>query len=356
MPYTNQDSLNSAILDKFGMSLTIALGQLSGVTLFYGVFIILYFQSVSTYLKRRQRNQAHLWMFLATSVALILATLQEAALLANTGIFINSAFIKYRNVPLVERFPLVRKLIVVPDLINIWIPFLQTIISDGVVTWRVLVLLQDRKWLMVLPVLLLLGSAASLVADMIVNTISIVTDSLNRGSFGGDLNMAGVILSVATNVVATCTFAFIYWVHRKDMIQGLGKHQPNQGERVLALLVDSGVIYGLSQIAYFIVAFIPDPQTGDSLSAKHYIKWTFQFLFFGLSQIYPTAVMAIVNSHRTLGDMYLMDASLRVSSNGVDLNTTPVLEFSVPNHVTSAGTVAYGSQETGELFRGHTKY
>ncbi|KAF9458610.1 hypothetical protein BDZ94DRAFT_1270224 [Collybia nuda] len=344
MSSTSQNISDSALLEAYGKSLVHGLVNTSMVTLFYGIFVLLYVQAVLTHLKIRGATRPQLLISLMCSFTFILATVEEVALLSGSGIAIHSILIGYKDLPLEQRFPLLNQRLLGPTLVNMWIPFIQFIISDAVLVWRAFVLMQRRRWLMILPLLLLLGSAASLFADVIIKAVVISKHQEQKGFLpaNGILEAAGVCLSLATNVVATAVFTFIYWNHRRDVTAGLGRHQTTQAVRVLALLVESGVIYCLVQAVYVILGFF----SGGSLKAMDYIQRVVDAIFFGLSGIYPTAVVALVHGHRTLSEMYTMDGSLRGPRNGVDPDIATTLQFAVPVVSTSTETASHHSEKT----------
>lgn len=65
----------------------------------------------SSHSKRKHSNRAQNWMFFATTITFILATIFEAALLAITRLFVYPALVGYKYLPLVERGPLVNAML-----------------------------------------------------------------------------------------------------------------------------------------------------------------------------------------------------------------------------------------------------
>ncbi|KAF9462215.1 hypothetical protein BDZ94DRAFT_1237051 [Collybia nuda] len=177
-----------------------------------------------------------------SSFTLVYATVEEATLFAGSGIFTHSVLVEHQDLPLVERIRLTNELLLKPNLLSEWIMYIL------------------------------------------------------RWSF----NMEGVRFNTAKEMVNGPTYDYVTrlrGVHRRDMIMELGSHRHTQAERILALLIGSGVGYCLAQA------------------------------------IYPTALIALVNSNRTLGEMYAMDLSIRFPSSvlGEDSGSSNVLEFAVPD-------------------------
>ncbi|KAF9462216.1 hypothetical protein BDZ94DRAFT_1237052 [Collybia nuda] len=360
MSSTNEETSDSALLAVLGQSLMFTTVQLVTSAIVYGIFVLLYFQELSSYLKRKHRNWAQNIMFLTSTLTFIMATINEASQISDIGILIHAAFIGYQDLPIAERPPLVDNLVVAPLLLGDWSDPIQFIITDGVVVWRAAGLMQRRKWLMVLPLFLLFASAVIITLGFSEGLVSFLPDNFAE---------AGFSLSIATNVVATGMFGYIFWIHRRDMVAGLGSHQPTQAERILALLLESGVIFCLVQVLYLIL------QLSYSLTALEVVFFTIRSLpteistacayaqvingslFYGISAIYPTAVISLVNNNRTLNEMYSMDGSPKQSNNGEKSHTTTLLQFAVPRSVTSAGTVPPQAEKMNEAdgVRGSTE-
>ncbi|KAF9462218.1 hypothetical protein BDZ94DRAFT_1237053 [Collybia nuda] len=138
-------------------------------------------------------------------------------------------------------------------------------------------------------------------------TLSTLRADPAKAYVGGNLLEAGIILSLATNIITTAMFGYIYWTHRRDMMTGLGKHRP-------------------TQVAYFVVGSFPEPPKVDVIT---YARVVIESLFFGLSAIYATAVIALVNNHRTLNEMYPTDPSLKLPSNLNYSNSSNAIQFVV---------------------------
>ncbi|KAF9469482.1 hypothetical protein BDZ94DRAFT_1327742 [Collybia nuda] len=139
-------------------------------------------------------------------------------------------------------------------------------------------------------------------------------------------------LSLGTNFTATTFISYVYWLHRRDMAAGLGNHQLTQAERVLALLVESGIAFCILQVGNFIYVFFMDSFPSDTPGS--YIGMIFHASYFGLSAMYPTVVIVLVNTHRTLDTMRSLDASLRISG-GAERSQIATLHFASPERTDS---------------------
>ncbi|KAF9469477.1 hypothetical protein BDZ94DRAFT_1231150 [Collybia nuda] len=215
-------------------------------------------------------------MFITCAVTFAVATANEATNLAGCVILVDAGLIKYPNLTIEEK-----------------------------VVWRAFVLFQNRRWLIVIPSFLLLGS------------------------------VGGLGLSLGANVVATALIGYKYWTHRK-MVTGLRRNRKTQSEQVLALLVESGIVFCIPQAATYILQFV----TSSGL-AERYLILLVQVLYFGLSTMYPILVIALVNNQRTFDHTYLMNDSLPAISDEALPGQVNTIRFAQPDIIISPRTIKW---------------
>ncbi|KAF9469481.1 hypothetical protein BDZ94DRAFT_1316658 [Collybia nuda] len=268
-------------------------------------------------------------MFVFQVAMFLLATIQEAARLRATAIFIHTLLIEHQEVPLIVRQSLVEGYLRAPNLIIRWVGGFQRIFGDIVVVWRAYVLLQHRRRLVIAPSTLLLSSLASLLASWIIKTI--VVDTRYNGLIN-NLNNIGFGLSLSTNVVATALIGYICWLHLRD-IRVVRKLRPSQVEQVLVILVESGIVFCLAQAIDLGLSPLPDVGVPGSVNsnAAHILGAAYQ----GLTAIYPTIVIALVNNQRTLDYMYFTAVSLQIISHNTDLGRETTPHFAEPEQSTT---------------------
>ncbi|KAF9457284.1 hypothetical protein BDZ94DRAFT_1301999 [Collybia nuda] len=261
-------------------------------------------------------------MFLISTTTFLLATIHEASFIAFNCAWIHSVFSKNPALVMMtakEKLPIVL----------LWIDGIHITINDATVVWRAFVLLRNGRWrsmALAFIFLLLLSFTATSAAYTIVKSPEFKNPPSNKVS--RSLAFARYGLSLGTNIVATIAIGYVYWVHRKDMVTGLGNHRPTQSERVLALLVESGVAFCIPQALNFLVPFfIPI----SKIPAKYFatVVWSG---YVGLASVYPTMVIALVNNHRTLDKMYSIGSSLNIDM-GTSHSEVATLQFA---HTTSS--------------------
>lgn len=70
--------------------------------------------------KKQPKNQAQHWMFTASAISFLMATIYEVALLATTGILIHTGLVGYQGLSLLEKLSLVDSQFVKPNLLLSW--------------------------------------------------------------------------------------------------------------------------------------------------------------------------------------------------------------------------------------------
>jgi len=183
--------------------------------------------------------------------------------------------------------------------------FVNFIIADGVVVWRAWVLCSDqsRVVLMIPVVMLAINTVAYL---MMVTARVIVVISKDMVSIytilASIINITQVVhvtLSLLVNLFATSMIALKAWKYRKLLMEsGIGIRTPRQAIRILALLVESGMIYIM--IGVMSVAMI-------GISMRFGLTMVFSLsLIVGIQLvgIYPIIVVILVEKNRSLNSTF----------------------------------------------------
>ncbi|ESK93885.1 hypothetical protein Moror_12992 [Moniliophthora roreri MCA 2997] len=175
--------------------------------------------------------------------------------------------------------------------------FLEVIIGDFVVVWRAWVLWSDNRKILIVPSLLLLGSVASTLAFLgcfIENDWPITLPPTCSS-----LNIATYVLSMATNITATCAIGYKVWLHWRVVKKYLGTlHARGGTEKVLVLLLESGVAYSM---LWFLQVITLIPSVGTS-PVGAYVQQVLYAASVQLVGIYPTLVIVLVYLQRSLWD------------------------------------------------------
>ncbi|KAK1218285.1 hypothetical protein PQX77_019034 [Marasmius sp. AFHP31] len=173
---------------------------------------------------------------------------------------------------------------------------LEIFIGDLIVFWRVWVLCTGQRRLVVLPFAFLLATAAcslGILGCFAQNDWPIVDPPAC-----GSLILSAYSLSAATNISGTIVIGLKVWYYRKNVGAYLGKHKRGRTEKILTLLLESGVVYSLLWIVQIIMVRTRPPAT---FSAE-VVRQIFRVTIVQLVGIYPTLLVVLVYLQRSLWD------------------------------------------------------
>ncbi|KAK0243181.1 hypothetical protein EDD85DRAFT_762738 [Armillaria nabsnona] len=222
---------------------------------------------------------------------------------------------------------------------------MNCVLTDGVVVWRAWVLCNQeyRKALMV-PILFLCCTALSAVVTIGIR-ISITVISVSQhivvtgNALARSLNYAQVLclaLTLLTNLSSTSIIGVKAWRYRRwittEVVQSR-KRNMTRGERVVALLVEAGVLYTLSTLFFLVAVWIrlPFGTLGDI-----YVPVNAQF-----AGMYPTIVLLFVNRRSAISETVVFGLQVNTDApdherNSIHLETiefrsNPLLDTSAMN-------------------------
>ncbi|EJD54813.1 hypothetical protein AURDEDRAFT_179871 [Auricularia subglabra TFB-10046 SS5] len=265
-------------------------------TFFFGAFAVL--MPFSAYIvKKRGHHTRFRWLIYCTLFMLLLSTAYWIASVASLVIHVHSYFIS-PSLSLQNKDNVFSSLRSAVILINY-------VITDGVVVWRAWVLCRsDNGRLLYLPLLFLCLTSISVAATIVIR-IAITVIRANNGYGPGPSNLnhaiditqvANLTLTLITNIIATTLIANKAWKHRR-LVRDHLKDAENRGHRaesVLALVVESGVLYCLSNVTMLAATLIrlPYGTLGDIYTPVNV----------QIAGIYPTIVLLIVGLQMTIQD------------------------------------------------------
>jgi len=146
--------------------------------------------------------------------------------------------------------------------------YINIILSDIVVLWRVYAAWDQRRWVLIVCIVLSLSTIASTVVFLVIYTIpyngfnpvfsnTLISSELNVKA-GFDGSIFGTVVqttSLLSNVLATVLIAFKAWRHRWEITVVIRTAtRRTMVERVLALLVDSGMVYSCIWVLYIVAS------------------------------------------------------------------------------------------------------
>ncbi|KAH9058108.1 hypothetical protein EDB87DRAFT_952161 [Lactarius vividus] len=182
---------------------------------------------------------------------------------------------------------------------------LMYILSDVICAWRAVIIWNRDRRVIAILLLCILGTIAAAGCEI---GLGFVTPADN-GSQSGPLVMVGP--SLGTNLLSTGLIAWKAWQHRVSVRKYLGEGTGSVNvERVLALVIESGLIYCIPWILYVISAFGVIPEPGLTVIGD--------VLVF-ISGLYPTLIIILVAVQKSPVEHY------STHSTGMQFATGPAL-------------------------------
>ncbi|PBK66936.1 hypothetical protein ARMSODRAFT_938665 [Armillaria solidipes] len=306
-------------------------------TLVYGIYTIL--MPICSYimLKRGLRGKSRIllfcmliFMFSLSTAYWILSLYHDVHLITTSFVHGVSSDDAASTYILQEGMPLVNALVL-----------LNYVSTDGVVVWRAWVLCQDGySKSLILPLMFLCMTLSSVMVTIglrVAITVIRVRQHIviaHRGiSRALDyFQVANLVLSLLTNIFSTSIVGIKAWHHRHWVTSELQLRRRNTttAERILALLVESGIIYCFSAITVLIATVIrlPFGTLGDV-----YTPVNVQF-----AGIYPTIVLILVSRQGELNEsvMFTDQDKSNTQERAQDVSNLDTIEFGDNPHVNSS--------------------
>ncbi|KAI0054213.1 hypothetical protein BV25DRAFT_1833726, partial [Artomyces pyxidatus] len=149
------------------------------------------------------------------------------------------------------------------------------------------------------------GSDLGLSLSQLFDTLDVVEDQSNIKQGRRALILVGPTL--ATNVCATLLIAYKAWHYRVAVKAHLNEdNAATKVEKILALLVESGVVYCVMWILYVLAAFRVFPNPGPSIMDGIMVQ---------VSGIYPTIIIILVCLQKSPCEKYATTQDLDQSMN-----------------------------------------
>ncbi|KAH9007860.1 hypothetical protein EDB83DRAFT_2532460 [Lactarius deliciosus] len=184
-------------------------------------------------------------------------------------------------------------------------------LTDGVVVWRAWVICHDEyRKLLIAPIVTLILTMLGVVATIGVR-IFINIDFVNRENHLADTIVVfqeiTFISSLITNILGTGIISLKAWRYRRWIVTDLQRvvNKRTKAERVLALLVESGVLYVFSGAMLVARSFVHLP--GSHLGLGSF----FLQAAVHLAGMYPVIVVILVNREASM-DKTLFNSTLPV--------------------------------------------
>lgn len=299
----------------------------------YGVYAMLFMLSTYILLHRGFQSRANVALLSATTVMFIVSTAYLILCVVITILELTQTG-NQRYAHTLDQLTVAQ----------VYVPAINSAISDAVVIWRAWVLWEDNRKVMIVPLVLLVGSIAAMCTSAGYAICTFVVHDLSSSNhcnlMAMPTEMIAWVLSLATNVATTCLIAYKAWEHRQfikiNFDHGTVK---SKAQGILSLLVESGTIFcilwiiGISTNASFMV----NSRLTKALSAGDAIADTSEIHLMG---IYPTIIILLVTFQKTVwgettGDSWTIQPAFYIPDQSSGSTSKSSLERQCPNSETN---------------------
>ncbi|VDC02758.1 unnamed protein product, partial [Peniophora sp. CBMAI 1063] len=175
-------------------------------------------------------------------------------------------------------------------------------ISDCISLWRAYAILGRPRWLLVLSIVILLIEAGLYILNLILNSatrLPSVAPSIQKIVESNDWIAVMVVQSIATAftaavlVISTVLIGWRAWLHWQEIRAFVRTSESNRSLAMMAMLVESGVVYTAIWIIYAVYNDV------GSLDRSDGFFWS-NFYMSPLSAMYPTLVVVLVTTRRSV--------------------------------------------------------
>ncbi|KAJ7187874.1 hypothetical protein C8R46DRAFT_3324 [Mycena filopes] len=274
-------------------------------TLFFGAYTILILLSTRILLRRGLKTGAGKALFYI-GLAMYFLTLAHwsysiADVWARMSMFIYPETRAYYH-PMIAPYNLFNALIL-----------LNVAASDGIVVWRSFVICsRDYRKFLYIPIAFLILTTLAVLGTIGLRIADLAYPGFSEGKlfidFINTLQVAGVGMSLISNLSSTAVVGATAWRHRRS-IQAAFQRQTH-ADRILMLLLESGLLYSISGITVIVAMLVhlPHGTLGDI-----YIPVNTQ-----VAGAYAPIVLLLVRKQKSLNDTDFL------GSGGSSTNTLPV--------------------------------
>ncbi|KAJ7717247.1 hypothetical protein DFH07DRAFT_1068245 [Mycena maculata] len=225
----------------------------------------------------------------------------------------------------------------------------MSLMGDAIIIHRVWMLkAYYRPWVFFIPCAFLFGSlVATLMLTYCVAQIGsdIILGNFEKPAFCRNVQTVTYAMPCATTAIATILLGLTTWKYRNSIMRnsatsssGTRKTTRSQGERILVLLVESGLLY----LLFFVIQVVEDsPRVHAWIDTQTGVSFAFTLYQYCSSVIvgmYPTIIVVLAHSKRAVLDQSASVSSgsapsrlarLNMSNQTSSTNTWPTSTFQI---------------------------
>jgi len=286
------------LLQSLGTLLLVDMAIHIALSFFYGFFTFL----IAILISRRLTFRPTPALLSLSILSFTLLTLDWAASWVDLWILIRSVLVDDIGLPLDEKLASTNFKVYKAGIIATWAQAFLPVVDDMIIIRRGWALFPGQRRALLVMFLLWLATVATTFAQLSFitsfNEVQALASGGNKVAF--NLNAASFSLSLATNIVATGCIAYGLWRHRRLVVSHLG--QGTRVQKVLSLLVDTGVIYCVLQLITIILGLFASTPTSPFALVIAFSAFSASYA--GFSAMYPLLVVFLAKGHRSFRETY----------------------------------------------------
>ncbi|KAI0252400.1 hypothetical protein BJV78DRAFT_353123 [Lactifluus subvellereus] len=188
-----------------------------------------------------------------------------------------------------------RALALSEELVLLYVPVVNLVLSDSIVLWRAWVLWNRRFILFVPPLIFILCTLAISIASAVFIYEGSRTNSVRKTDMSRILRWSICALTIGTNLWATCLIFIRTWQQRRFLRRRFGdENATGKAESALGFLVESGAFYLCIWLTFVTVATVGLPTN---------MVLIFRISIVQIVGIYPTAIFVVVTMRLSAADI-----------------------------------------------------
>ncbi|KAE9394736.1 hypothetical protein BT96DRAFT_978377 [Gymnopus androsaceus JB14] len=280
------------------------------VTGLFGVYILASIISMHIILQKNNNGWAHKGL-----IALLLAGFAMTVLFTCADIAVNLLLVKLGLVEPLPGGPMAQEMTAelkafVVDILVAWSGSFIILIADIAIVWRAWALWAEHRLIISTLLIFLLADIGIGIADSVVDSKALINSSGNNTA---TLDWLSTTLNLTVNIVATFLIAYRAWTHHRSTHTIL-RNKKTQVEAILVLMVESGAMFGVVQVATIIFNAL-DIQAAD-FSPVDDADFFLDSLYIYSAALNPVALVILIQTGNTYEHSFHLEdvTSLEINS------------------------------------------
>ncbi|KAE9385830.1 hypothetical protein BT96DRAFT_565732 [Gymnopus androsaceus JB14] len=220
---------------------------MSGV---FGVYILAYIVCINIVLRKESNGWAHRGLVVLLLAGFVMMVSYTCAEIGFNLLLVKFSFMVPLSGGFIAQEMAANLKSIATSVLQQWTANFIYLIADTAIIWRAWALWAENrliKW--ILSIILLLDISIA-IADSAVDTQDIINLVPTKST--ETLDWLSVVLNLTVNIVATLLIAYRAWTHYQST-HAILRNKKTQVQTILLLMVESGAIFGVVQLANIII-------------------------------------------------------------------------------------------------------